>query len=442
MTDQLVIRIPAEAGELSSNSIVEWILFDDQCEIIKRKRTQISEIYGAIEDSSDDFAVDIIVPGSDVLLCTASIPSKKISQIKQALPFIIEELIADEIENVHMAIPEPLDLDIGIIDVAIITHQILINYLDVFYSNRLSPNFITPDILTIPYTHNNWSLVNDDSQCILRTGELSGIVSSPDDMEMILASLFSEDENTSSERFLEVISSNEDDKGKQFSINVANYIRENYAHISVKETVYREPISELISSTLVRALPELKVGKTINLLQGGYRINSQQGNVWQYWRTVASVAAVGICVFLIFSLGNGWYFSEKATQFDSQSIVLYKKLFPNERRIVSPRKQFDNHLKQLNNSHSSSSFLYLLTKMSESMSTESLRTSLASDKISIQKLRYDQNTDGIQLEIQTESIEQLDQIKNNLSEIGLSTTVNSASEQDTYVLSRVLVERL
>lgn len=47
--------------------------------------------------------------------------------------------------------------------------------------------------------------------------------------------------------------------------------------------------------------------------------------------------------------------------------------------------------------------------------------------------------DGIQLEIETESI---DQIKKRLGDIGLTTKVTSATEQDAYVLSFVLAERI
>ena len=53
-------------------------------------------------------------------------------------------------------------------------------------------------------------------------------------------------------------------------------------------------------------------------------------------------------------------------------------------------------------------------KILASLSSSELWSRLTTSKIIIQKLRYDQDVDGIQPEIETESIDQLDQIKNRL----------------------------
>ncbi|MFT7130227.1 MAG: general secretion pathway protein L [Gammaproteobacteria bacterium] len=448
MNDQLIIRISTEIGELTAKSVAQWVLFDTQGDLVSTDKTPIENISSAVENMSNEHDVVIIVPGFRVLLCEASIPSKKLSQIKQALPFMVEEMIAEEIENVHIAIPDHLDLNTGKVDVAVISHQILINYLDIFYSNKLSPIFITPDTLAVPFTRNSYSVVIEGNQCVVRTNELSGINASSGDMEMVLASLLGEKEknnlsdNDALEKTVEVVTNANDDEGKVFGKNVANHIRENFGDVTVKESLYRESVTELIATTFVRNLSNPQSHKTINILQGGYQINSQQAGSWQHWKKGVSAMAVGVLAIVILSLSNGWYFSKQASEFDQKSIALYKDLFPNERRVVSPRKQLENHLRQANNTQSSGTFLNLLTKISESLSSPELRSSLTSSKIVIQKLRYDQNVDGIQLEIQTDSIDQLDQIKKRLGDIGLTTKVNSATEQDTYVLSRVLVERI
>lgn len=446
MNDQLVIRISTEFGELAANSVAEWVLFDAQGDIVSSDKTPIENIRSVVENMSREHDVTIIVPGFRVLLCEASIPSKKLSQIKQALPFTVEEMIAEDIESVHIAIPEPLDLNTGKVDVAVIAHQILINYLDVFYSNKLSPVFLTPDTLAVPFKRNSWSLVIEGNYCIVRTKELSGINASTSDMEMILSSLLSKttsnNDNEIVERTVEIITSDSDEEGKVFAKEMANFIRDNFEDITVKESLYRESVTELIATTFARNLSTPRSGKTINILQGGYQVNSRQTESWQHWQKGVPAIAFGVLAFLIVSIGNGWYFSKKSNEIDQKSIALYKKLFPNERRIVSPRKQFESHLRQANNTESFSSFLNLLTKISESLSSDALRSSLASNKIVIQKIRYDHDVDGIQLEIQTESIDQLDQMKIKFGDIGLATKVNSATEQDSYVLSRVLVERI
>ena len=448
MNDQLVIRIPIETGEFTASSVAEWVLFDALGDHIRSDKTSIENIHTVVNNTSSEYDVVVVIPGFRVLLCDVAIPSKKLSQVKQALPFMVEELIAEEIENVHMAMPHPIDLNTGKVDVAVISHQTLINYLDVFYKNNLSPLFITPDILTVPFTKHSWSIAIEGNQCIVRTQELSGINAAADDIEMVLASLLSHTEETgvagghNTERTVEIITSDSDEQGRVVAKTIADYIRTNFGETILKESLYRESLTELMTTTLVRNFANEQTTKTINILQGGYQINARQVDSWQHWQKAVSVMVVGIFAFLILSVSNGWYFSKMANEYDQKSIALYKSLFPNERRIVSPRKQLENHLRQANNTLSSSSFLNLLTKISESLSSDTLQSSLLSNKIVIQKLRYEQSVDGIQLEIQTESIDQLDQIKKRLSDVGLTTKVNSATEQETHVLSRVLVERI
>ncbi len=95
MSEYFVIRLGA-----TSDDEVEWIVADDN-----------GTRHGAPESGSLDAAaqnvagraVIVLVPGTDVLTTSVELPIRSTARLHAALPFALEEHLADDVETLHFA---------------------------------------------------------------------------------------------------------------------------------------------------------------------------------------------------------------------------------------------------------------------------------------------------------------------------------------------------
>ena len=102
-----------------------------------------------------------LIPSNDVVITSVNIPSKNKKQLLQAIPFSLEDSLADDLENLHFAVK--LDEASNHSQVAIIKRTTLGNYLDIFQENGVSAHFVLPETLGQYYRKDTWSLLFEDN---------------------------------------------------------------------------------------------------------------------------------------------------------------------------------------------------------------------------------------------------------------------------------------
>jgi general secretion pathway protein L len=428
MSDRLIIRLPQ--SELESSSTVDWRLYDAHDQTIDSGHSTINELEQSMLDYSEDVEVSVLVPAETVLLIQFTIPTRQLRQVKQALPFKVEEFIAEDIENVHIATPQPLKLVDGLVDVVVVQHQRLINWLDILLSHKLPPKNIVVDVLCLPFENNSWTLLIDNDRILIRSAELSGMVVAVDDIELILEGLLgqAQSQTTAIMPRLNIISSATQANSQELSTRLATYIRETFPPYEIKESQYHEEITDVLAASV-----NANVVNNINLLQGGYSVNKHNESGWQQWKVAASIASLGLLSYLLLTLAGGWYFSSQAKHYDQQAVALYKELFPTIRRIVNPKKQMENYLRQTVSTNNSE-FLAVLAETAKQLGNPE-----SGQELTVQQLRFDNQRGDLQFEVKSKSLDQLDQLKQRLADAGLSVDINSATEQDNAVMGRIVV---
>ena len=414
MKDSLIIR--CKEITLHAESSVEWFLFDANHQLIKKGQTVINQLQQVLQDSSSSYLITVIIPNDAVLLAEVNIPSNSPRKIKQALPFMAEELLLEDIENVHLA-QAPQIITAGKIELAIVAHSVLIDWLDVFHRCHLPPISFIPESLALPYDSGECSVVIEGQQCIVRMGMFKGFCCHFDDLQQLLTALLSEakDNHFSCHRVRYQI--DDDTLAQRFvDFNLWTNTTE------VVALNYKEPLSEVMAVTAMQ-----QGINNLNVLQGGYSQQKTDPERLQHWRMLASVITVSVVLVLASNLISGWYFQSQQKKIHQQSVALYKRYFPNERRVLSPRRQMAS---KIQNGGAESEFLALVSQSASSFNK-------MSSVLNIESLRYKSELGQLQLELRSQSIEHLDQLKQHLSEQGINTTINSATEQGGYVMSRL-----
>lgn len=416
MKQQLVIQLPTAA--LDEASSIAWHVFDADDVLQSGGRTELAQLRTTLADVFAGGTTLVLVPGELILLTAVRIPSRQMRQIKQALPYAVEELIADNIEEVHLALPDvPPDEDAEL-PVAVLRHDLLIHWLDQLYQHGVDPDLVCPDTLAVPWREHGCTLFVDGERVLYRNGRFSAQVFFRSQAAAYLDLLrpqFSGGELGAIPTHS--VSSGVD--GGDDARELATLLHERW-QVVVDSREYTETGAEVLAAGALRERDGL-----INMLQGGYRV--QRRGDGSGWRRGALAASVGLLLYAIVAGGSGLWFSWRAQQLEAQTFNIYRELFPQERRVVSPKKQMQAHLNG-GGGGATSSALPLLAKTA---------LGLRNNNVQLDELRYNDQQRDVLLQLRTPTMEALDQIKQQLNGVGLSVEINSAAQRGSETLGRL-----
>lgn len=417
MKQFLIIQLPA--AELDAQTPIRWFVFDADEALQAQGVSPLAQLqpHTAAVFSAGETLVQ--VPGELVLLTSVRIPSRQLRQIKQALPYMVEELIADNIEEVHMALPNGKPAADASLPVAVIRHHLLIDWLDQLYQYGIRPDRMSPDSLAAPWREHSKSFFIDGGRVLYRDAAHSAQVFFLPQLETFLGLMqaqFGIEEIGAVPRYLVGAGSDAADRVQPVVAAVAAQLR------GEAETVaYGETGAEVLAANALRQRDD-----GINLLQGGYKV--QRRGDGGAWRRTAVAASIGLLIYCGVSAASGIWFSWRASRVEAQTVALYRELFPQERRVVSPKKQMQAHLRGARSDLTSP--LPLLAKTA---------LGLRNNNIQLDELRYSQQRNDLQLQLRAPTLEVFDRIKQQLDGVGLSVEINSAAQRGSETLGRLNV---
>jgi len=416
MKPTLVIYIPA--ATIDDDSSIAWHVFGSAGDLQHSGTHSLAALPDALRGVFADGETLVLVPGELVLIASVRIPSRQMRQIKQALPYMVEELIADNIEEVHMALPAFKADDNAAMPVAVVRHDLLINWLDQLYQHNIKPDWLGPDSMAVPWREHSRSFFVAGERVIFRSERFSAQVFYRQQAAVYLQLLqrqFAADELGAVPRY--IVGSGIEDAAAARELQ---QLIQKQLDVEVETAEYSETGVEVMAADAVREREQ-----SINLLQGGYAVQRKGGSA--QWLRTLKVAAAALAVYVGVSAASGLWYGWRAEKAKDETFALYRELFPQERRVVSPKKQMQAHLR---GGSALASPLPLLTKTALGLRNNSMQ---------LDELRYNQQQDDIQLQLRTPTLEALDQIKQQLSGVGLNVEIMSAAQRGQETLGRIHV---
>jgi general secretion pathway protein L len=288
---------------------------DNNYKLIAKYITTNNEII--TKNSLDDLPIKkqhkliILVSSNNILLTSVDIPTKNYTHLMQAIPYSLEDKLADNVENLHFAIS-------GIKSkqktVAIIEHKIF-EYL-LKNVKKYNPNLIIPDILAVPFNKKNtWSELKFANLSLIRTSLNSGF--------------------TVENKYLKLANIDK----QQNIINCNSFVEKNIYPLELRQGIYRQKN---------KLLP-----------------------IWNALQPTIILLTIWLIMYVI--LTNYEFYNAKNLQKSLNTEIenIYRKTFPNTRHIVNPKVQMERKLielkKQQNNKNQQSTFLNDFVKIQHSL---------------------------------------------------------------------------
>lgn len=166
----------------------------------------------------------------------------------------------------------------------------------------------------------------------------------------------------------------------------------------------------------------------LNLAQGDFAVKAAGSGLGR-WKPALVVLALVLAVQLIFNLVQAWSLERQAERYAQSSRALYSELFPEDRRIVNLRAQFDEHIGQ--RAGGPSGFMRLLDEVTLAM-TEGVA-------VTVSQLDYNQARGDLALQVRASDFATLEQLRQRLGETAENVQLGSASRDGDAVSARVVV---
>ncbi|ATD08056.1 MULTISPECIES: type II secretion system protein GspL [Pseudoalteromonas] len=397
MTEQLLIRV-----DQSHQATIHWLVWStEQQQIIASGELEGSEQLGSLAEKAQTRPVVLLLPATAVQLRTLELPAKWNRKLEQALPFMLEEHVATDIDALFIAIGKPgMKADTHTIDVAICDSSWLQSWFSAFDDAGISVSKALPDALCLPLHEEMTSAVQLGQQWLF--------------------------------------------KHNAWQVGTAelSWVNEYLTIAGVKQLAHFSPaidFSETITLTAQQQdydLPLAIFAKSLsnidfNLRQGRFAAKKKQPQWWRDWRSGLIAASVAVVSFIAIKGTQLYVISHQANQLETQAVAMYQQAFPN--KVVRPhllKKQIQNELDALSGTEQGG--LLELTNHFVAIYEEV-------DAFAPETLRYDKRRNELRIRARAKEFQVFGQVKAILEQRGVSVEQGALNNDGDFVVGEIRI---
>ncbi|MFA7518473.1 type II secretion system protein GspL [Shewanella sp.] len=391
MSERLFIRLGRTAEQACS-----WLVWSEQeQEIIASGELANAQGLSTLTERAGNRPVDVLVPAAAMTLTSVHLPEKGQRQALKALPFMLEEALADDVDAMHFTVG-PRDGDA--LSVVAVAHEQMQTWLSCLTEAGLKVKRIVPDCLALPLQECQWAAMNFGNELLLRTGFATGQSLPLPWLPIALEQL----------------------RPAQGEVSVASYTEMQLEGVELKLQSLELPMLVLARGIL---------HAPVNLLSGVYTPKREYSKQLMMWKSAAIVIAIA-CVLALVNKGltihqvNGQVADLKA-----QSESIYQQVIPGNSRIVNLRSQMESQLRALQGQGSGAEFFAMLDGLQDAFKQV--------PELKPNSLRFESARNEIRMQVSAKNYAQIEKFKEIVGRRFQldGGTMNSGEEQVTSTLT-------
>ncbi|MDO9371396.1 MAG: type II secretion system protein GspL [Gammaproteobacteria bacterium] len=352
----------------------------------------------------------VLAPATEIVFAQAAVPGR--ARLAQAVPYALEEQLAADVEQLHFALGRR-EAD-GRINTAVVSRAHMEDWLARLDAAGVQPDTLVSELQLLPLAPGEWSALRENGVVTVRTGAQQGLVVDSENLEAMMRAAMTEAGVDAPAR-VHLIDADLDTplaaavEGVEF----------------VREPCPAHPLSRLAKNFDAQGV--------INLLQGEYSRREQLGRLWRPWRAAAALLAV----WLVFNIGitvfESIQLAREQSRLTAQVEQLYRKTFPDARKVVNVRVQMQRGLDALRASADAGNadFLGLLAASGAALHDNSA--------ITLRGISYKDRQ--LEIDLEAKDMQALDQLKQRLMQSALAVEIQSAAAREGKVDGRLQIRR-
>jgi len=325
MTEFLVIRL----GD-SQDSPANWIAVDSSG---ARQGPPVTGPLGEAIADIGERTVIVLVPGAEVLTTTVDIPVKG-ARLQAALPFALEEVLADDVEDLHFSAGNRRDN--GAIPVTVVARSKFVEWLSWLEAAAIAPTSVVPDCYGLARIPGTISLLVAEDQVMINDGA---------DVELLLQSINPSDALEAIGAFHEQREEEDDDDDEATVAQTKHVLvycdpldEERFQHdwIAIRQAVQSLDIKLLPDGVLPRLASTVASGAGVNLLQREFAVKTEYSGLFRPWKYAAMLLAAFLVVGAGGKAADFYRLSREEADLKSRFQAEYQKMAPGAPEVLDP----------------------------------------------------------------------------------------------------------
>jgi len=394
MAENLIIRLGSHAEDT-----IHWLVWSTiEQSIIASGELAGAEQITALKDKATSRPITVLVPTADVALKSLNVPAKSQKAIRLAAPFMLEDELAQEVEQLFFAYGQNKSAhEDENCFVAAVEHEQMRRWLLWLTDAGISCKRMLPDVLVLPKAEKNWQAIQLGEQIIVRQGEWQGI--------SLDANLW----QSAIQCWL-----------KSGDIAIDSY---SALPLSNEQITINPQAEELPLALMAQQIDQ----QTFNLLQGEFQIKNQRSPLIKTWAWAASIAVCALLLNVVLKSVTLMQINSQQQTIEQQIIAQYKSTFPETKRVrVSTiRSQLKRKLAAIGSGGQDESFLTLLARMQPIF--------LQVPQLKPDAIRFDSKRNELRLQATADGYQQFEQFKTLLEGKQFSVSQGAQNNQGDKV---------
>ena len=349
------------------------------------------------------------VPAERVTLTVVEVPSRNQQKVLQAVPFMLEDRLAEDVESLHFALGQRDDTRQL---VAAIGRGHMQELMDSLSAAGLIPSRMIPDVCAVPSEPGTAMAVVEDGVALVRFPDGSGFGADSD----LAAQLLKRRIGAEGSEVARIAIHASLDDAEGFDALLTDVTQER-----VKQTLPDGRLALLAHSATGQ--------RSLDLLQGDFKLQTSFQEHWRQWRLAAFLLLACVALGLMQQITSYVRLRHQAAALDAQVEQLFTQAMPGSRlQPGTEMEQMKQRLAALQGGNAAGSLLVLLDALGKGLNTN--------PSIQITGINY--QSGSLQAQLQAADIGALDALKGALNgKDGISANLDSVNASGTQVTGRI-----
>jgi general secretion pathway protein L len=414
MSEALVIRLDAAAAGHGS-----WVAVDPTGALLGEPRSgELAEAAPAAANRQ----VVALVPAADVLRTRAEVPVKSGNRLLQALPFALEDQLAEDVEQLHFAAGGRDDE--GRVAVAAVRRDRMTEWAGSLAAAGLTPQRMYSEADAVQAMPNTATLMVHGDGAVLTEPDGAASAMDTDSVGGLLTLWLARRAGAEPDApppHLVVY-------GSAPALGQLDALWED-----LRPQLSSLDLRELADGPLPRLAAQIVTQPGVNLLQGEFARRTGFSSFWPAWR----LTAVLLAAWLLIGVAADWAELRRTraaiAQADGAIGQAFNYVFPGMGPITDPRAQLSSQLQRLGAAQGggSSEFLDMLRLLAQAIG--------GNPAVRLEALSY--RSGSLELRLKAPDVGALDQVQKKLVEGGWQAQIQSANPATEGVVGRLQITR-
>jgi general secretion pathway protein L len=422
MSEYLIIRLGNKPDDP-----VHWIAADSSGAQLSAPAS------GTLLDAAADTGyreVIVLVPSAEVLTTCVDIPVRGGAKLQAALPYALEEYLADDIDKLHFAAGPRRSS--GKTPVSVVSHERIDDWLRLLAEANINASSIIADSYGLARIPGTISMLLAENQVFVNDGGDTELVMEDVSPGDALAAIGALDDD------IEHASDDESDRSvlpRHLLVYCEAADEERYQHdwIAMRQELEGVDVKLLADGVMPRLAATVATGAGVNLLQGRYGAKKEYSGLFRPWKYAAMLLLGLVVISTAFKATDYFLLLRQEAALKQMFNTEYRQMLPGAPETEDPARVIDSLRRRVGTVTSVPVFLQSMQQLSRAIQqNQEAQIEAISYRGGVVDIRLTAPNMGILVEIQ-KAVDQEGQFQ---------ATIQSTDQDDDKVSSRMQIQEV